>query len=64
MKSENLLTVAKAAELWAVKPVTVRAWAGQRRIASVKLGRSLRIPEGEIQRLIDEGYQPARANRW
>jgi len=62
-KAATLLTVVEAAQRWSIKPVTVRAWAARRRIASVKLGRSLRIPETEIERLIERGYQPSREGR-
>jgi excisionase family DNA binding protein len=35
-------------------------WVGQSRVAIVRLGRAVRIPQSEIDRLIEEGYQPAR----
>lgn len=46
-----------------IKPVTVRAWAARRIIASVKLGRCLRIPGSEATRLIELGFTPAIPNR-
>jgi excisionase family DNA binding protein len=55
-----MVTVFEAAKSLAVKPVTIRLWAAQRKIGSVKLGRSLRIPLAEISRLVDSGYTPPR----
>lgn len=36
---------------------TVYAWIQEGRIKSVKLGRLVRIPEAELDRLIEEGVQ-------
>lgn len=57
----NLLSVPQAAAALNLKPATIRRWILTRRIGIVKLGRSVRIQEREIQRLIDEGYVPALA---
>jgi excisionase family DNA binding protein len=61
MENQQLLTVFEAAKSLAVKPVTIRLWAAQRKIGSVKLGRSLRIPLDEISRFVALGYTPAAA---
>jgi excisionase family DNA binding protein len=59
---KGLLTVAEAAVALAIKPKTVRAWIAARRIGFVRLnGWAVRIPVSEIERLIDEGTQPAAA---
>jgi excisionase family DNA binding protein len=52
-------TVPQAAEALNVKPVTVRAWIAQGRLAHIKLGRSVRIPVSEIERLLRDGYVAA-----
>lgn len=41
------------------KPSTVRKKILRREIGYVKLGRSVRIPESEIERLIINGFRPA-----
>jgi excisionase family DNA binding protein len=54
------LKVAKAAQELDVSIHTVRAWIAQRRIGHVRLGRSIRIPAAEIERLLEAGFVPAR----
>ena len=39
---------------------TGRAWIASGRIGFVRLGRSIRIPETEIDRLLSEGFVPSR----
>lgn len=55
-----MLTVKQAAERLGLKAATLRAWIGQRRIGIVRLGRAVRIPLEEVERLIAEGTIPAR----
>ena len=58
---ERLLRVEEAAEALAIRPSTVRAWILARRLATVKVGeRAVRIPEGAVLRIIEEGTRPAR----
>ena len=64
LKIEALLTV----DLWAakvgIKPSTARAWLLRRKIAHVRVGkRAVRIPISEAERIIREGYVPAREPR-
>jgi excisionase family DNA binding protein len=59
IENSQMLTVFEAAKSLAVKPQTVRLWAAQRKIACVRLGRSVRIPATEISRLVTLGYTPA-----
>jgi excisionase family DNA binding protein len=60
----QLLRVSEAAERWAVKESTVRAWLLARRISCVRVGkRAIRIPVAEVERLISEGTLPARERR-
>jgi excisionase family DNA binding protein len=56
---ESLLTVAEAAAVTKHSPATWRAWILQRRVTVVRLGRSVRIPIGEIERLVSEGTTQA-----
>ncbi len=53
-------TVRQAAKELNLSEFTVRSWVGQRRIAHLRLGRSVRIPAEEIQRLLEDGLRPAR----
>ena len=55
-----LLKVAEAAAELNVSIHTARAWVGQRRLASVRLGRAVRVPRSEVLRLIEQGTVPAR----
>jgi excisionase family DNA binding protein len=58
MTKIELLTVLEAAESLTLKPKTIRAWIGARRLGVVHLGRAVRIPHTEIVRIIDEGTIP------
>jgi excisionase family DNA binding protein len=60
-EQETLNTVQKAAEHLGLAPVTIRVWMASRRIGYVKLGRSVRVPQSEIHRLIEQGMTPAKA---
>ena len=51
-------TITEAARELNLSPTTVRSWIGQRRIGHTKLGRSVRIPAGEIMGLLENGYVP------
>jgi excisionase family DNA binding protein len=59
--SNKLLTVEAAAAALGLKAPTVRAWMARRKIGFVRLGRATRIPATEIERLIDRGLIPPRA---
>jgi excisionase family DNA binding protein len=58
-EQQTLNTVQKAADQLAMAPVTIRTWMASRRIGYVKLGRSVRIPQSEIIRIIKQGMTPA-----
>lgn len=55
----SMNTVTEAARQWGVQESTVRRWVLRHRIMHVKIGRSVRIPAGEIRRVIEEGTVPA-----
>lgn len=62
--SENqLLTSKQFAYAIGVSEACVRKWTLERTIKVVRLGRLVRIPRTEVQRLIDEGAVPARSAR-
>jgi excisionase family DNA binding protein len=52
-------TIPQAAWELNLAPGTVRLWVSQRRIGFVRLGRCIRIPAKEIQRLLSRGFVPA-----
>jgi excisionase family DNA binding protein len=56
----SFLTVHDFAALFHIAEVTVRKWIAQRTITVVKLGRSIRIPLAEVERLVEQGMVPAR----
>lgn len=56
-EGERLVTVAEAEKLTGRKASTWRKDMVTRRIAFVRLGRSVRIPISEIERLIEEGWR-------
>jgi excisionase family DNA binding protein len=58
-----LLRVPQVAESLGVTEACIRRWILERKIATVKLGRLIRIPGSEIARLIDAGFCPARPGR-
>jgi excisionase family DNA binding protein len=60
MATARLLNVPVAAEMLALSPKTLWQWIGGHRIGVVRLGRAVRIPQSEIDRLMEEGTTPAR----
>jgi excisionase family DNA binding protein len=59
----KLLSVEATCEVTGLKAPTIRAWANRRKIASVKLGRRLLIPEAEVEKLIERNLRPALPER-
>ena len=57
---QNLMTVSEFAKTLGVTRSCIRRWVLERRVATVKLGRLVRIPETEAQRMVDAGLRPAR----
>ena len=56
----RLINVRQFAESLGVTVAAVRRWLLERRLTHVKVGRCVRIPESEIDRIIDAGLGPAR----
>jgi len=63
MDGTKLLTLEQAAERLGMKTVTLRMWASARKIARVKIGRSVRVPASEVERIIERGLIPALPER-
>jgi excisionase family DNA binding protein len=65
MANENrLFKIEDFAAALDVKPSCIKRWILERRIASVKVGRRLvRIPAGEIDRIVRDGLRPAMQSR-
>jgi excisionase family DNA binding protein len=58
-----LLSSRQFAKAIGVSEACVRSWRSKRKINIVKLGRLVRIPRTEIQRLMEEGAIPMRPPR-
>ena len=54
----DVRTISEAAQLLNLSPATIRAWIRANRIGYTRLGRSIRIPNSEVSRLLSEGYHP------
>ena len=49
---ERLLSPAQVAEFLSISRWTVYSWLSDGRIRSVKIGRLVRIPESEVERIV------------
>lgn len=58
-----LLSVPQVAERLGVTKACIRRWILERKIATVKLGRLIRVPASEVERLVNSGLRPARPAR-
>lgn len=58
--NEALLTVDAMATLLSVTPACIRRWILERKLATIKLGRLVRIPPEEVRRMIENGLRPAK----
>jgi excisionase family DNA binding protein len=56
----GLCNIDETAAALAVKPKTIRTWIAARRLGCVRLGRAVRVPQAEIDRVISQGTIPAR----
>jgi len=63
-QEDKLLTCTQVADALGLKPVTIRQWIAQRKIASVKVGdRAIRVHSAEVEKLIECGFVPALPKR-
>jgi excisionase family DNA binding protein len=60
MTERKLLTIKEAAATLSLSPKTLWAWRARRQIGIVQVGRSVRIAQSEIDRILNEGTVPAR----
>ena len=54
---QKLYKLAQVAEMLNLSPWTIMRWNKTGRLRSLKIGRSVRVPEGEIVRLLDQGAE-------
>jgi len=59
----SLLSVPQFAAALGVTPACIRRWILERKITTVKLGRLIRVPSSEVERLVNTGLRPARPAR-
>jgi len=60
---KRMVNVQQAAEELGLSVACVRKWIAQRRMEYVRLGRAIRVPGAEIDRLIAEGTIPTKGLR-
>jgi len=54
---DKLLNIQQFAELLGVTPSCIRRWIFERRISVVKVGRLVRIPITEAERIVQDGLR-------
>ena len=59
----KLMNVHQFADSLGITVAAVRRWLLERRVTHIKIGRCVRIPESEVDRIIDAGLRPARPNK-
>jgi excisionase family DNA binding protein len=59
---KTLLSISQFSEALGVKAATTRRWLLLRKISFVKVGRLVRIPESELDRIMSEGFRPAKTD--
>lgn len=52
--ADSLLTVDEIARILKLNPQTVRNWIDQGYLRAIRIGRRVRVPRAEFERLIDE----------
>jgi excisionase family DNA binding protein len=57
-EGSQAITCLEAAEQLGLSVHTIRSWIARRRIAYVRLGRSIRVPRCEVTRLLSENLVP------
>jgi excisionase family DNA binding protein len=62
-QTTRMLTLPQTAESLGVSVNTVRAWVYRRKIDFVKIGRSVRVSEATVEKIILSGTVPAIENR-
>ncbi len=54
-----LMTIGEFATALRITKACVRRWILERRITSIKVGRLVKLPQSEVERLIEAGLRPA-----
>ena len=62
-KKGKLLRVREVSDATALSQACWRRWILEGRVEVVRLGRAVRIPQAEIERIISQGTVPAREAR-
>ncbi|PYP91696.1 MAG: DNA-binding protein [Candidatus Angelobacter sp. Gp1-AA117] len=63
MATLKLLTLRECSELTGHKESTWRAWVLHRKVSFYKVGRSVRIAETDLERMIEQSRIPVRETR-
>jgi excisionase family DNA binding protein len=63
MATGKLLTLRECSERTAHKESTWRAWILNRKVPYFKVGRSVRVAEGDLEQMIEQARIPARGGR-
>lgn len=61
--SENLLTIPEFAASLRVRPSCIRRWISESKVTFVHVGRLVRIPASEVERIISAGTHRATTSR-
>lgn len=60
-QSSDLLTIPEFAFVLRVKPSCVRRWILESKVTFVHVGRLVRIPASEVDRIVQLGTRPAQS---
>lgn len=63
MTGTKLMSVPEFATALGLTQAAVRRWLLERRIESIKIGRLIRIPVSEVERILTEGFRPRKGAR-
>jgi excisionase family DNA binding protein len=62
-QASALLSVPEFATALNISVACARRWIFERKVSIVKLGRLIRVPYSEVERLVNVGTRPARPAR-
>jgi excisionase family DNA binding protein len=62
-ENSHLLTIPEFAAALRIKPSCVRRWLAESKVTRVRVGRLVRIPASEVERIVSLGTRQARDNR-
>lgn len=57
--NDSLLTLAEFCQPLHITIACARRWIMERKITTVKIGRLVRIPQSELERIVKNGMRPA-----